>query len=72
MGPLPLPMQLMWRGPVVTGLSIGTANGLANYHGGYVSSRRAFQRPDLPGNLTISKALGLNAITSQPARCRRG
>ena len=49
-------------GQVVTGLSIGTANGYSNYHGGYVSFKTSnFHGVTLQENLTISKALGLNA-----------
>jgi hypothetical protein len=49
-------------GQVVTGLSIGTANGYSNYHGGYVSFKASdFHGLTLQENLTISKALGLNA-----------
>jgi Carboxypeptidase regulatory-like domain len=49
-------------GQVVTGLSIGTANGYSNYHGGYVSFKTSdFHGLTFQENLTISKALGLNA-----------
>jgi hypothetical protein len=49
-------------GQVVTGLSIGTPNGYSNYHGGYVSFKTSnFHGVTLQENLTISKALGLNA-----------
>jgi hypothetical protein len=49
-------------GQVVTGLSIGTANGYSNYHGGYVSFKASdFHGLTFQENLTISKALGLNA-----------
>jgi len=49
-------------GQIVTGLSIGTANGYSNYHGGYVSFKTSnFHGVTLQENLTISKALGLNA-----------
>jgi hypothetical protein len=49
-------------GQVVTGLSIGTANGYSNYHGGYVSFKSSdFHGLTFQENLTISKALGLNA-----------
>jgi hypothetical protein len=49
-------------GQVVTGLSIGTANGYSNYHGAYVSFKASdFHGLTLQENLTISKALGLNA-----------
>jgi hypothetical protein len=49
-------------GQVVTGLSIGTANGYSNYHGAYVSFKASdFHGVTLQENLTISKALGLNA-----------
>jgi hypothetical protein len=49
-------------GQVVTGLSIGTPNGYSNYHGGYVSFKTSnFHGLTLQENLTISKALGLNA-----------
>jgi hypothetical protein len=51
-------------GQIVTGLSIGTANGYSNYHGGYVSFKTSnFHGVTLQENLTISKALGLNAYT---------
>jgi hypothetical protein len=49
-------------GQVVTGLSIGTANGYSNYHGAYFSFKASdFHGLTLQENLTISKALGLNA-----------
>ena len=49
-------------GQIVTGLSIGTANGYSNYHGGYVSFKTSnFHGVTLQENLTVSKALGLNA-----------
>jgi Carboxypeptidase regulatory-like domain len=49
-------------GQVVTGLSIGTPNGYSNYHGGYVSFKTSnFHGLTFQENLTISKALGLNA-----------
>ena len=49
-------------GQVVTGLSVGTANGYSNYHGGYVSFKASdFHGLTFQENLTISKALGLNA-----------
>ncbi|MDP9050364.1 MAG: hypothetical protein M3O31_06510, partial [Acidobacteriota bacterium] len=49
-------------GQIVTGLSIGTANGYSNYHGGYVSFKASdFHGLTFQENLTISKALGLNA-----------
>jgi Carboxypeptidase regulatory-like domain len=49
-------------GQIVTGLSIGTANGYSNYHGGYASFKTSnFHGVTLQENLTISKALGLNA-----------
>jgi hypothetical protein len=49
-------------GQVVTGLSMGTADGFSNYNGGYIS----FKITDFHGltaqeNLTYSKALGLGA-----------
>jgi hypothetical protein len=51
-------------GQVVTGLSIGTANGYSNYHGGYVSFKTSdFHGLTFQENLTISKALGLAAYT---------
>jgi Carboxypeptidase regulatory-like domain len=51
-------------GQVVTGLSIGTANGYSNYHGGYVSFKTSdFHGLTFQENLTISKALGLTAYT---------
>jgi hypothetical protein len=51
-------------GQVVTGLSIGTANGYSNYHGGYVSFKSSdFHGLTLQENLTLSKALGLAAYT---------
>jgi hypothetical protein len=50
-------------GQVVTGLSIGTAAGYSNYHGGYASFKTSnFHGVTLQENLTISKALGLNAF----------
>ena len=50
-------------GQVVTGLSIGTSNGYSNYHGGYASFKISnFHGITLQENLTISKALGLNAF----------
>jgi hypothetical protein len=49
-------------GQVVTGLSMGTANGYSNYHGGYVSFKSSdFHGLTFQENLTLSKALGLNA-----------
>jgi hypothetical protein len=49
-------------GQVVTGLSIGTPNGYSTYHGGYVSFKTSnFHGLTFQENLTISKALGLNA-----------
>jgi hypothetical protein len=49
-------------GQVVTRLSIGTANGYSNYHGAYFSFKASdFHGLTLQENLTISKALGLNA-----------
>jgi hypothetical protein len=49
-------------GQVVTGLSIGTAAGYGNYHGGYVSFKTSdFHGLTFQENLTISKALGLNS-----------
>jgi len=49
-------------GQVVTGLSVGTANGYSNYHGGYVSFKASdFHGLTFQENLTISKAVGLNA-----------
>ncbi len=49
-------------GQVVTGLSIGTPNGYSNYQGGYVSFKTSnFHGLTFQENLTISKALGLNA-----------
>jgi hypothetical protein len=51
-------------GQVVTGLSIGTANGYSSYHGGYVSFKTSnFHGLTFQENLTISKAMGLNAYT---------
>jgi hypothetical protein len=51
-------------GQVVTGLSIGTANGYSNYHGGYVSFKTSdFHGITLQENFTLSKALGLAAYT---------
>jgi hypothetical protein len=51
-------------GQVVTGLSIGTPNGYSNYHGGYVSFKTSnFHGLTFQENLTISKAMGLNAYT---------
>ncbi len=49
-------------GQVVTGLSVGTAAGYSNYHGGYVSFKTSgFHGVTLQENLTFSKALGLGA-----------
>ncbi len=49
-------------GQVVTGLSMGTAAGYSNYHGGYVSFKtNNFHGMTLQENLTFSKALGLGA-----------
>ena len=49
-------------GQVITGLSMGTANGYSNYHGGYVSFKASnWHGITLQENLTWSKALGLNA-----------
>ena len=49
-------------GQVVTGLSIGTANGFSNYHGGYVSFKASnWHGLTAQENLTFSKALGLGA-----------
>ena len=49
-------------GQVVTGLSMGTANGYSNYHGGYVSFKASnWHGITLQENLTWSKALGLGA-----------
>jgi hypothetical protein len=47
-------------GQTVTGISIGTPDGWANYHGGYVSYKMSnFHGITLQENLTWSKALGL-------------
>jgi hypothetical protein len=47
-------------GQTVTGISIGTPDGYANYHGGYVSFKASgFRGLTLQENLTWSKALGL-------------
>ncbi len=47
-------------GQVVTGLSMGTAAGYGNYHGGYVSFKaNNYHGLTLQENLTFSKALGL-------------
>ncbi|SEF90701.1 Carboxypeptidase regulatory-like domain-containing protein [Bryocella elongata] len=47
-------------GQTVTGISIGTPDGWANYHGGYVSYKiSGFHGITLQENLTWSKALGL-------------
>jgi hypothetical protein len=49
-------------GQIVTGLSMGTASGYGNYHGGYVSFKTSnFHGLTFQENLTISKALGLNS-----------
>lgn len=49
-------------GQVTTGLSMGTANGYSNYHGGYVSFKASnWHGITLQENLTFSKALGLGA-----------
>jgi hypothetical protein len=49
-------------GQVVTGLSMGTASGYGNYHGGYVSFKaNNFHGITLQENLTVSKALGLGS-----------
>ena len=49
-------------GQVVTGLSMATAAGYSNYHGGYVSFKtNNFHGMTLQENLTFSKALGLGA-----------
>jgi hypothetical protein len=49
-------------GQVTTGLSMGTADGFSNYHGGYVSFKaNNFHGLTLQENLTWSKALGLGA-----------
>ena len=49
-------------GQVVTGLSMATAAGYSNYHGGYVSFKtNNFHGMTLQENLTLSKALGLGA-----------
>jgi hypothetical protein len=49
-------------GQVVTGLSIATANGYSNDHGGYVSFKASnYHGITLQENLTWSKALGLGA-----------
>ena len=51
-------------GQVVTGLSVGTAQGYSNYHGGYLSFKASnFHGLTLQENLTFSKALGLGAYT---------
>jgi hypothetical protein len=49
-------------GQVVTGLSIGTADGFSNYHGGYISFKASsWHGLTAQENLTFSKALGLGA-----------
>jgi hypothetical protein len=49
-------------GQLVSGLTVGTSNGYSNYHGGYVSFKTSdFHGITLQENLTLSKALGLNA-----------
>ncbi len=49
-------------GQVVTGLSMGTAAGFSNYHGGYVSFKTTnFHGLTLQENFTYAKALGLGA-----------
>lgn len=49
-------------GQVVTGLSIGTADGYSNYHGGYISFKASsWHGLTAQENLTFSKALGLGA-----------
>lgn len=49
-------------GQVVSGLTIGTANGYSNYHGGYVSFKaNNWHGITLQENLTYSKAMGLGA-----------
>jgi hypothetical protein len=49
-------------GQVVTGLSIGTADGFSNYHGGYISFKASsWHGITAQENLTFSKALGLGA-----------
>jgi hypothetical protein len=49
-------------GQVVTGLSIGTAQGWSNYHGGYVTFKASsWNGVTLQENFTFSKALGLGA-----------
>jgi hypothetical protein len=49
-------------GQVVTGLSMGTANGYSNYNGGYVSFKATnWHGVTLQENLTWSKAMGLGA-----------
>jgi Carboxypeptidase regulatory-like domain len=51
-------------GQVVTGLSVGTANGYSNYHGGYVSFKTSdFHGLTFQENFTLAKALGLAAYT---------
>ena len=50
-------------GQVGSGLTVGTANGYSNYHGGYVSFKASnFHGLTLQENLTWSKALGLGAF----------
>jgi hypothetical protein len=49
-------------GQVITGLSMGTADGYSNYHGGYVSFKaNNWHGMTLQENFTYSKALGLGA-----------
>jgi hypothetical protein len=49
-------------GQLVTGLSVGTAAAWSNYNGGYVSFKTTdFHGLTLQENLTLGKALGLNA-----------
>ncbi len=49
-------------GQVITGLSMGTADGYSNYNGGYISFKaNNYHGITLQENLTWSKALGLGA-----------